>query len=79
MKYYSETRIFVRRDSASVYMEDVELRTPKHEISEECFNFVINELFAGYKRLKNRDGSFSFNKTLDYNKAEEATFWIEEI
>ena len=77
MKYFVEIRHYNRRTPSSFPMEDFELGTPKHEISETAYLFLVNELFKDKKRLKNSDGSFSYSSTLNCHEFEETTFYIE--
>ena len=77
MKYYSETRFFVKRTLSSVSMEDVEARVDKHEISEAAYKLATEEIYAGCKPLKNLDGSFSYATILNSNESTEITFWKE--
>lgn len=77
MKYYSETRIFVKRTLYSVPIEDVEARVEKHEISEKAYKIATEEIYADCKPLKNSDGSFSYSTILNSDKSTETTFWKE--
>lgn len=78
MKYYSETRFFIRRTPTSIAMEDREARVEKHEISEAAFKLYTEEIYADCKPLKNSDGSISFSTILNSNESTEITFWVEE-
>ena len=77
MKYFSETRLYCRRSISSIWREDEEARTPKHEISENTFNMAINVLYKDVKPLKNSDGSITFASILNSNESTETTFYIE--
>lgn len=77
MKYYSETRYFVRRNAASIWREDCEIRTEKHEISEKAFRFYVDEVYADRKPLKNKDGSITYAVIQNSNECTDTTFWTE--
>lgn len=77
MKYYAETRYFVRRTLTSIPMEDREARVEKHEISEAAYKLFTEEIYAECNPLTNSDGSISFAKILNSNESTETTFWIE--
>ena len=77
MKYYTETKYFVRRTLTSIPMEDREARVEKHEISEAAYKFFTEEIYAGCKPLTNSDGSISFATILNSNESTEITFWRE--
>lgn len=77
MKYYSETRYFVRRTLTSIPMEDREARVEKHEISEAAYKLATEEIYADCKPLKNSDGSFSYSTILNSNESTETRFWTE--
>lgn len=77
MKYYAETRYFVRTTPTSNWMEDREARCEKHEISEAAYKLATEEIYADCKPLKNSDGSFSYSNILNSNESTEIAFWIE--
>lgn len=77
MKYYAETRYFVRRTLTSIPMEDREARVEKHEISEAAYKLYTEEIYAECKPLTNSDGSISFATILNSNESTETTFWTE--
>ena len=77
MKYYSETRMFIKRTPYSFPMEDREAGCEKHEISEAAYKFAMEEIYADCKPLKNSDGSISFSTILNSNESTETTFWTE--
>ena len=77
IKYYSETRFFIKRSLNSIPMEDVDARVKKHEISEAAYKLATEEIYANCKPLKNSDGSFSYSTILNSNESTEITFWKE--
>ena len=77
MKYFAETRLYVKRTLTSLAIEDREARTEKHEISEAAYKLYTEEIYAGIKPLKNSDGSISYSTILDSNNSTETTFWVE--
>lgn len=77
MKFYAETRHFYRRTANTIWLEDQEVRTHKHEISEAAYKLFTEEVFADNKPLSNKDGSVSYSTTINSNECTETTFWIE--
>lgn len=79
MKIFAESRHFIRRSPNSIFIEDVEARCKRHEISEAAYNFYKSEILNDIKPLKNSDGSISYSYLQNSNEATEETFWFEEI
>jgi hypothetical protein len=77
MKYYTESRFFIKRTLSSIPVEDVEARVEKHEISEAAFRFFTEEIYSGITPLKNSDGSISYASIQNSNESTEITFWVE--
>lgn len=78
MKIYAETRNYIRRNAASIWVEDREIRTEKHEISETAYKFFISEILANASQHKNSDGSISYSHIVNYNESVEYTFYFEQ-
>lgn len=76
MAIYSEIRHYVRTSACTIWREDSEIRTPKHEVSQEAYNLFVNEIFKDVKPLTNRDGSISYCVLNNYNEMTETTFSI---
>ena len=68
MKIYAETRNYIRRNAASIWVEDRETRTEKHEISETAYKFYVSEILSTAKQHKNSDGSISYSRIVNYNE-----------
>lgn len=76
MAIYSETRHFVRTFASAIWREDTEIRTPKHEVSQEAYNLFVNEIYKDVKPLTNKDGSISYCVQHNYNEMTETIFSI---
>ena len=77
MKYYTESRHYIRRGYGYSYKEDEEVRCEKHEISELAYNIATEEIYADRTPLKNSDGSITYCIIQNSEEAEEVTFWVE--
>ena len=76
MAIYSEIKHYVRTSASTVWREDAEMRTPKHEVSQSAYDLFVNEIYKGVKPLKNKDGSISYCTQNNYNEMTELIFTI---
>lgn len=77
MAIYSESKTFYRRGSNSIWLEDEELATPKHEVSVAAYEIFTTEIFEGSKPVCHSDGSFTYYTQTNCDSYSETTFWIE--